>query len=441
MYPLLKPPRIIKLQPDYPVVYVTIGKETKPIPVNESAASILMLCNGVNDISTMVKQLVEKYQDSEETVSTFVNDFLKHPGSLHTVEWIDNATEHDITAIGSSDYWTPDIIVLELTHNCPLVCKHCYLDAGRGETLDRELITRINQEIVDLGVDSVQLTGGEPLVYPYIKEVIDFFNENHVKLLISTSGVVSNPEILDAMSTIKECGGRVQVSIDGSEKTHNLMRGKDDCYSSSVSFIKELVDRGVNVDACTCVTNDSLDELDDICRQAKEWGCHAHRISFVSERGRAIINGFHTSSKLRESMKKKREELKEHYGSNDFNVTGIENDLIEVRPENINCGLGSRTLKIAPDGRVHPCPMMNWPIGNLYDNKLLDIIKQNSKRFATILPPGKELCGSCSMLPHCNDCVAEALLYCRTMPDCKWNEQGVGLMFEEDRQHYLPLAK
>ncbi|MCA9939324.1 MAG: radical SAM protein, partial [Anaerolineales bacterium] len=94
------------------------------------------------------------------------------------------------------------------------------------------------EEMVTMGVDMVQLTGGEPLIYPGVDAIIEFFIQRDIRLSITTSGIVNSPKTNQAIARMKGTGGWVQVSLDGLEDTHNQMRGNRHGYSSAVAFIQ-----------------------------------------------------------------------------------------------------------------------------------------------------------------------------------------------------------
>ena len=168
MYPMLSPPRRLKLQPDISTLYTSGGMQIATHFINESAASIVCLCDGQNSVQDIVRQLIVKYSETEEKVSEFVREFLDQSTHLGTISWSTRSVPVNLTVLGSTKYWTPDAVVIELTYNCPLACKHCYLNAGHGISFDRKALHRLCEEAVTLGVDMVQLTGGEPLLYPEI---------------------------------------------------------------------------------------------------------------------------------------------------------------------------------------------------------------------------------------------------------------------------------
>ncbi len=55
-------------------------------------------------------------------------------------------------------------LIIYITHGCNLRCKHCWISAGKQ--LDNEIslddIKRTLKEAYNIGLESVNITGGEP---------------------------------------------------------------------------------------------------------------------------------------------------------------------------------------------------------------------------------------------------------------------------------------
>ena len=255
-----------------------------------------------------------------------------------------------------------------------------------------------------------------------IEDVISRFPRGYTRLVVTTSGIVASPRIFTALASIKDIGGWVQVSLDGFEETHNRMRGNHHSYSRAVEFIKTMVSMGVVVHVATCATSESIDELEALCKQVKDWGVRIYRIGVVSERGRAITSGIGSPAELRQRIIDTRRRLKLRYGSPSFTVAGFEDELPEEQRRIGNCGAGYRQFKISPDGKIHPCPMMNWPIGSIENSSLAEFIRGNNQRLAKIQSPSEKYCGTCPNLIFCRNCIAEAMQYRRTVEQCPWSK-------------------
>jgi hypothetical protein len=228
-YPVLVKIKKIKRQPDISYIFMQDGVITHKSPVNESAVSILELCNGKNSINDIVKTLAKKYSETLEKVEKLVTDFLEYSRQLGNLTLLKEPTEEEnvVEILGSNNQWIPDTILMELTYDCPLNCIHCYLDSRKPIYMNFDLLMKIINEFKKIGIDNVQLTGGEPLIYPEIKEVIDYLCDNGFTVAITTSGFLQPDKLtnlLPAFEKMSKTNGIVQVSLDGFEANHNYIR-------------------------------------------------------------------------------------------------------------------------------------------------------------------------------------------------------------------------
>ena len=85
----------------------------------------------------------------------------------------------------------PRELRIELTHDCPLRCRHCSAcsEAGDSMHLPTEVVITAVKDFLAMGGEKVVLTGGEPLVYPDLMKILDLMNESGVKPIIFTSGI------------------------------------------------------------------------------------------------------------------------------------------------------------------------------------------------------------------------------------------------------------
>ena len=106
---------------------------------------------------------------------------------------------------------------LSVTDRCDFRCQYCMTEAmrflPRKAVLSAEEIIRLANLFVDLGVQKIRLTGGEPLVRPDIVEIaqglssIDGLNE----LVMTTNG----SQLSTLAKPLVEAGvSRINVSLD-----------------------------------------------------------------------------------------------------------------------------------------------------------------------------------------------------------------------------------
>lgn len=172
---------------------------------------------------------------------------------------------------------------------CNLRCRHCWIEpsvtqAGPGELTLHEVKGLISQG-KELGAQGVKLLGGEPLMLPYFRDLVDFLIEEKIKIMIETNGTL----IDDAVAAQLQCAEPfVSVSLDGSNRQiHSILRGNPESFDKTVSGIQKLVRNGIRPQVIFCVHSGNIDDLDDTVDFARDLGAGSIKINFITAMGRA----------------------------------------------------------------------------------------------------------------------------------------------------------
>jgi radical SAM protein with 4Fe4S-binding SPASM domain len=85
-------------------------------------------------------------------------------------------------------------VKIELTQRCPLACVHCSTSSHRKQSscLPVETVVRVLNEASELGARKVVFTGGEPLVYEHLGEVIRTASRLGIQPTLYTTGILDN---------------------------------------------------------------------------------------------------------------------------------------------------------------------------------------------------------------------------------------------------------
>lgn len=120
---------------------------------------------------------------------------------------------------------------MSITDNCNLRCKYCMPEVNENnekhDILSSDEIYKIASDMVDLGIDKIRITGGEPLARKDSLEIIKKVGSLNLKdFTITTNGVL----LKKYASKLKEYGvKRVNISLDSldSNKYKEITRGGD----------------------------------------------------------------------------------------------------------------------------------------------------------------------------------------------------------------------
>ncbi len=130
----------------------------------------------------------------------------------------------------------PEEIRIQLTTNCNLRCKHCFQWNQNGYFKKNddssckylELPINVLEKIIKRTYNSgsaIYLWGGEPLIYSRWDLLAGILENDDRPKVISTNGVYVN-EMLETLNKISE-NLDVVFSVDGLEKEHDYLRGKE----------------------------------------------------------------------------------------------------------------------------------------------------------------------------------------------------------------------
>lgn len=120
-----------------------------------------------------------------------------------------------------------DTLYWEITDKCPLSCKHCYQGKninGSRKILDYEESLRRVDIFAKNGINTLLLTGGEPLVNKNIYGIIKKSKNHGLNTAILTSGFTITQSVAEKIADASP--NAVQISIDGVENVHDSIRGE-----------------------------------------------------------------------------------------------------------------------------------------------------------------------------------------------------------------------
>jgi MoaA/NifB/PqqE/SkfB family radical SAM enzyme len=152
-------------------------------------------------------------------------------------------------------------LLVHLSDICNLQCKHCYLDASPMGScmLPLDLVLRTMEEADALGIKSVQLSGGEPLLHPNIDAILKAAKGKRFPLSLSTNGTRIDDSIADLLS---EINASIVASIDGPSVYHDSFRGRQGCFNQAEEGIGRLIDRGLHVRIVSTICEDNYEHID-----------------------------------------------------------------------------------------------------------------------------------------------------------------------------------
>jgi radical SAM protein with 4Fe4S-binding SPASM domain len=265
----------------------------------------------------------------------------------------------------------PRSVFWETTSACTIRdCVHCY-SADRVNTAFQGWEQLID-DLADTGVFTLDIGGGEPLLYQPLTEAINRANERGIRCNIATSLYAPQRRVQQLVEAVPYWGvNSVQVSLDGSTPAiHNTVRVRDDAFQVMTGNLRVLADAGVAWGFGSTVMAVNRVDVPAIVATAHALGGNSVRFVRVIPSGRGRNGDLLLSSEDYRQLCTQLVELAEQYRdrirvSIDSSFAFLDmpqpqRDALRPRldwlsPPWVGCGAGRSLLSIGPDGSVWPC--------------------------------------------------------------------------------------
>ncbi|MFC1701112.1 radical SAM protein [Patescibacteria group bacterium] len=262
----------------------------------------------------------------------------------------------------------PLVVTFSMTSRCNFRCKYCYGDyesrKNKEITID-EVLDLVN-EMSDMGMRYLQLSGGEPLMFPGIEKVVDLANQRGVCLGINTNGSLI-PEKLEVVKKIQT----VCVSLDGYEEVNDSNRGVGS-YRKIMDGIKAAKSIGTRVHIYATMSKNNIHALDWLMEFCKKNNIYSE-FGFLVNRSLKNDNDYQGIDLDTETFRKSQARLVE-YKKNGYPILFSKQVLERIQNwpdfskkmwfdtppsfDYIPCSQGRLMVFIDCDGKVYPCIQM-----------------------------------------------------------------------------------
>lgn len=309
----------------------------------------------------------------------------------------------------------PLTVIFELTRDCNLACRHCYIPSAdrKLKNLPTEKVKKILREAARAGAMYVIFTGGEIFLRRDVFEIIAFAKNLRFDVRLFT-----NATLLDAKKIRRIAGlgvSAVETSLYGAAAAHDFITRSAGSHAKTVLAIDGLLESGVRVVVKTPLMKTNFGE--------RSW-----LLSFAKKR--KILCRF--DPLLAPSDDGGRENLRLRLGPSELETVyrefgpQIPPDLLRAhvrvnpaprtrREKLVYCGAGRNFASVSCDGILYPCLQLKIPLGDLKEKSFAGIWKAGSSEGPLAFIRRAALddnspCASCLHLEYCQRCPGLALL-------------------------------
>ncbi|MHB8232553.1 MAG: radical SAM protein [bacterium] len=153
------------------------------------------------------------------------------------------------------------ILIWNITGKCNLACLHCYNQSNKFNEagLPKGVLVKIIPSLKVLGIKSIILSGGEPLLRNDIFDIAKSLKNENITTALSSNGTLING---GNIKDIKESFDYVGISLDGDEETHDKFRGARGSFKKAADAVNICMENGVKAGLRFSLTRFNCDKLD-----------------------------------------------------------------------------------------------------------------------------------------------------------------------------------
>ena len=309
----------------------------------------------------------------------------------------------------------------ELTPCCNLQCDMCFIRMRQDEmkahgglrSLDFWL--HLAEELKAMGTLFILLTGGEPLLYPYFKELYRELRKMGFILTLNTNGTCIDEETAQLFQ--ESLPRRVNVTLYGaSRETYERLCHRAEGFDHCMHGLTLLKAYGIDTKLNVSIVKENLVDFEKILAIGDELGIPSVVNSYMFLCSRSIRNGIGIKDSRLDTADGGQIDalsLRHKKGEGFYDtVPALLRELEQADPCNesvrLSCRAGSSSAWITWQGVMTPCVMMEYPAVHL-DHLSAREAWAEIVKMSRLLPPHDD-CRGCKLRELCQVCYASASL-------------------------------
>ncbi|GAA2503653.1 pyrroloquinoline quinone biosynthesis protein PqqE [Winogradskya humida] len=325
--------------------------------LNETAADVVRLCDGVRTVQEIAADLGRDYDDVPVSA---------------VVDLLDDLVRRRLVTAGGRGVFAgpaarpvadapPDPVpvgmLAELTYRCPLQCFYCsnpVQTAGYRDELSRAQWLGVLDQAAALGVLQLHLSGGEPLLRRDLVDLVAHASALGLYTNLITSGI---PLAEGRMEALAEAGlSHVQLSVQDSDPASARHIAGLDAIERKRAAAARVRACGLPLTVNVVLHALNADRVLDIAAQAVALGASRLELAHTQFYGWGLRNraALMPSAAQVSRAAAQAGEVQRRYGDT-LEIVYVQPDLHTRTPKPCMQGWGSRQLVVAPNGDVLPC--------------------------------------------------------------------------------------
>lgn len=299
------------------------------------------------------------------------------------------------------------VLQWHITHACNLRCKHCYQE-DYGSHMSKEQMTIVLDKFSSFVgnhdyIGQINLTGGEPLFHPEFFWLAKEIRKRRFRLGILTNGTLIDQQAAEKLAELQPAF--VQVSLDGTKKIHDTIRGKG-AFKQTLKAIKFLKRQNIRVLVSFTAQKSNYKELSGLARVCKKYRVDKlwwDRVVTENEEEKEALAL--STSEFQEILKVSGKLNKKYKHSDGISMVTNQRALQFLGCSDCQmgyyCSAGKHLLAVVANGGVMPCRRLPFVVGNIFEKDFEEILESEGvmKELRNFTFP--EECTGCEHLVRC----------------------------------------
>lgn len=278
----------------------------------------------------------------------------------------------------------PKILSIDVTNQCNSNCVYCrdIHNNKKRELSEKTILDIIKKTINQIeSLEWLKISGGEPLLFGKLKELVIFCREKKLNTILQTNGRLLTKKIV---GELKQAGlKKVQLSIDGQRKIQDKLRGNG-ALNAVVKAAKNCKDVGLIFQFKCTISKINKNNLEKLFLLSQKLSPEKLNFRFLLPIGKAKKNDLEIHPEERKEI------IKKIYGfSKRYDIEVITGDpcsylfISSLKNKKIKdyegaCNIGINSIHISSDGYYKPCSMIDLILGDVLKENFWNIWENNS---------------------------------------------------------------
>lgn len=165
----------------------------------------------------------------------------------------------------------PFVLMLEPLYTCNLACLGCSVERHTGKLKDRLSVEDCLSALDDSGAPTVSICGGEPTIYPELKELVDGILARKRHIYLCTNALLLDTKLFGKIAPNKRL--TINVHLDGMKETHDYVCARDGVFDRAIEMLRECKRLGYHTTInMTVFKETSVEEIEELCAFVSDLG-------------------------------------------------------------------------------------------------------------------------------------------------------------------------